>query len=396
MNVRKAILVAALTGLAAFPVAAQDVSFHGQIRPRYEFRDPVGTATDEFTSMRVRLGLEAQLDPSVTLFVQMQDVRLWGEETNTLSDFRADNLDLHQAYIRYRGEKLDWLTTTVGRQETNFGGQRLVGAVNWTQQGRAFDGARFDLAGDGSLSGSLVAYTLADATALTHGSDAELYGAYATARDVGPGALDFYFLYDRAEGGARTSQKTFGARYAFGGDVSGRFEGSLQRGDRAGIPVSAFMFGGRLGTRFAEEKAGLTLWYDYLSGDGDAADGETGVFSTLYATNHKFYGFADLFLDIPSHTAGAGLQDLALKFDWRATDRIRFGADLHSFSAAERGTLSASHFANEIDLTVSHVYTPTLRLVSGLSYVIQDDALAEIGRLSENATWFYVMLDASF
>ncbi len=30
---------------------------------------------------------------------------------------------------------------------------------------------------------------------------------------------------------------------------------------------------------------------------------------TLFATNHKFYGFADLFLNIPRDTAGRGLRD---------------------------------------------------------------------------------------
>ena len=32
-------------------------------------------------------------------FAQIQDVRVWGEETNTLADFSADRFDLHQAWV---------------------------------------------------------------------------------------------------------------------------------------------------------------------------------------------------------------------------------------------------------------------------------------------------------
>jgi hypothetical protein len=392
MRAHRWIAAFGLLALMAPQVEAQDVKVSGQVRSRHEIRDQ-GAAT-QFTSMRVRAAIEAQMEDGLSVFIQMQDVRLWGEETSTLGDFRADNFDLHQGYVRYTGKKLDWLTTTVGRQETNFGGQRLVGAVGWTQQGRSFDGARFDAGQDwGNI--SLIAYTIGDATSASVDTDASLWGAYANFKDLGPGGLDVYWLYDQVEGAAETNQSTVGARYAFGGDVTGRFEGSLQRGDRAGSEVSAFMFGGRLGTSFGEGKGSATLWYDYLSGD-DAATAETEAFHTMYATNHKFYGFADLFLNVPVHTGGAGLQDLALKFGYNATERVRVGADFHSFSAAEQGSLSSSHFANEVDLTLSHRYTANLALTAGYSFVQQDDALAEIGRLSENMHWFYVQLDAIF
>jgi hypothetical protein len=142
-------------------------------------------------------------------------------------------------------------------------------------------------------------------------------------------------------------------------------------------------------------RAGVTLWYDYLSGD-DAATPETEVFHTLFATNHKFYGVADIFLDLPAHTGGAGLQDMAVKLSWRPTDAIGIGADLHSFRTAKQGSLSGSHFGEEIDLTVSHRYSDYLSATAGFSYVFQDDPLAEVGRLSENLKWFYLMLSASF
>lgn len=393
MRVHRWVAVLGFLALMVPPVAAQDVDVKGQVRSRYETRDS-GNGADAFTSMRVRAAIDAMLDENLTVFIQMQDVRLWGEEANTLGDFRADNFDLHQGYVRYKGKNADWLTATVGRQETNFGGQRLVGAVGWTQQGRSFDGARFDVGDDwGNI--SFIAYTLAEATSATHADDAQLYGAYMNLKDVGSGVLDLYWLHDRKQADAETTQSTLGARYAFTGDVNGRFEGSYQTGQRGGTDVSAYMFGGRLGTSFAEGKGTATLWYDYLSGDDASTVTKTEAFHTMYATNHKFYGFADLFLNVPVHTGGAGLVDMAAKLSWTASG-VRFGADFHSFSAAEQGGLTSTHFANELDLTLSHRYTPNLVLTTGFSYVDQDDALAEVGRLSENMHWFYLQLDAIF
>lgn len=388
------LLVLAGVFVFAGPVAAQDITMTGQVRPRFEFRDPSGGGKDESTSMRVRLGMKAVVDPTLTIFVQMQDVRTWGEETSPLFDFTADHLDLHQGYLQYRGESLDWLTTTVGRMETNLGGQRLLGAVDWAQQGQSFDGARLDVDKDwGKL--HFLAYKIGDETAPAIAADNELYGAYATVSDVGPGALDLYVLYNRTEGAVETDQQSFGARYAFAGSVTGRLEGTLQKGTRSGADVSAYMFGARLGKGFADGKASMTLWYDYLSGD-DAATPETEVFHTLYGTNHKFYGYADLFLNIPAHTMNAGLQDMAVKLAWRPQTDISLGADFHSFSAAQQGTLSTSHFGNELDLSLSHRYTANMSATLGFAHVLQDDGFAEIGRLSEDMTWFYIMLNAIF
>lgn len=394
------VLTGAALGLPALAapaaVSAQDLTWTGQVRPRYEHRDPVGGGPDEFTSMRVRLGLRALVDPSLTIFVQLQDVRIWGEESSTTGDFSADNLDLHQAYLRYSSRSRPWFAATVGRQETSFGGQRLVGAVDWLQQGRAFDGVRLDLDG-GRTDVALVAHTLADATAATHQADAEFYGAYATVGAVGPGALDLYVLYDREEGASDADRATFGSRYAFStaGGFSGRVEGSVQRGERSETDLSAWMVAARLGRTFAGGRGSVTLWYDYLSGD-DPDDAADNAFNTLFATNHKFYGFADLFLNIPVHTGGRGLQDAALKLSLGLADDVDLGVDLHSFSAARDQGLDSGHFANELDLTLTHRYSSALSLTAGFSFVQQDDALAAVGRLAEDMTFGYVMLNATF
>jgi hypothetical protein len=393
--VRMGSAIACAAVLAGGSAEAQQTSFGGQVRPRLESRDPgPGGTADTFTSMRVRLGLTATMSNSLSVFIQAQDVRVWGEETDPLFDFRGDAIDVHQAYFRYQGSQLDWLTATVGRQETTFGGERLVGPVGWTQQGQAFDGARLDLAGEpGSI--SLIAYTLADISAAPATENRQLYGAYATRADAGPGALEAYWLYERATGTTDTDEHSFGARYVYSGEFDGRAEFTYQTGTRADADVKAWMIGLRAGTSVADDRATLSLWFDHLSGD-DPATADIETFSPRYGTNHKFYGLADIFTNLPLHTGGAGLQDIAGKLSVAVMDDVNAGVDVHVFRVAEQGALSGTHFGDEIDITLTHQYSANLGVTAGFSYIVQDDPLAEVGRLGEDLTWFYVMFDAVF
>ena len=380
---------------AALPATAQEVTFHGQVRPRYESRDPAAPGGKQFVSMRVRAAVDAALEKDVRIFIQIQDVRLWGEETNTLGDFNADNFDLHQGFIDVKRFTEAPVALRVGRQEINLGGQRLVGAVGWTQQARSFDGARVRFnPGWGSV--DLLGYQLADRFAATQDQDAQLFGAYAVVDAGRTGNLDLYGFYQGVNAGADTDQFTLGARLAGkNGGVTYRGELSLQTGDRAGEDVSAYMFGGRLG--FDAGSGGvITLWYDYLSGDTNPDDGDSKVFDTMFATNHKFYGVADLFLNIPAHTGGQGLQDMALKGSYRVDSDVTLGLDLHSFRLAKQGALTSAHLGEEIDAMVRYRYSSNLTFQGGLSFVLQDDAWAEIGRLDEDMTWAYVMINAVF
>lgn len=395
MRAAEWLMAAAFVAAVPAPVWAQAVTLHGEVRPRFEYRNPVGTGKDDFTIMRVRAAMDARPDANLTIFVQLQDIRYWGEETNPSGDYTADHLDLHQGYLRYRGQSLPWLTTTIGRQETGLGEERLIGHSDWSSQGRAFDGVRFD-ATHGKATATLIGYKIGDETAPTITDNQDLFGVYATSKDLGPGALDVYWLHERGEGTLDTREHTTGLRYAVDGTVDARFEGAVQRGRRRGTPASAYMVTAYVGRTFHDGRAHVTLWYDYLSGDDTPDDGKTQVFNTLYGTNHKNYGFADRFTNIPANTAGHGLQDRAVKLSLKPTDDFSVEADVHSFAAAKRGSLSTAHYGDEVDVTVTHRYTTAFSVMGGVSRVFQDRAMAEIGRLNKDMTWAFLMVKASF
>ncbi len=395
--------------LSTFPSlsAAQDVDFTlgGQVRPRYEYRSPFlfpeGDG-DSFVSMRTRANVGASLEGNVGVFIQIQDVRVWGEESSTLGDFGANNLDLHQGYVDLKTEEEGKFLGRFGRQEVNFGGQRLIGAVGWTQQGRSFDGIRLASEGKAGKIDVLVAQ-LRSSVAPDVDEDGEFLGGYGTLAASETQSVDGYWLYNHLDddednpADTQTDQHTLGVRWVGkASDFVYRAEGSFQTGKRGGTDVSAFMLGARLGYVFANGKADVTLWYDYLSGDDDLTDEETKVFDTLFATNHKFYGFADVFLSIPLHTSGRGLQDLSIKGTWKPTGMWRFLLHFHSFHMASKGDEPDGHFGEEIDIVGVWKHSKHVDVSVGFSYIWQADGLAGVGRLNEDMSWVYVMLDVKF
>ena len=386
--------------LLASPAVAQELELGGEVRPRFELRDRGGASgSAEFTSLRTRLGLTVALEPSITAFVQLQDVRVFGEETGTLSDYDADGLDLHQGWAELGDAEADRWTLRIGRQEAAYGGERLVGAVNWAQQGRAFDGARlrFRPSPDVVLDG--IAFRINDSDVTGIARDHSLYGVYSTVEAAGD--LDLFGLFSTLEAPAQSQDiYTLGVRWESSRDnLSWRLEGAYQGGEER-IPGiewdrSAFMLGARLGTNLTEALRG-TLWYDYLSGDDDP-DNTNRAFDTLFATNHKFYGYMDLFTDIPFHTNDRGLQDLAVKTEYDLGDGRVLAADLHFFALTADDGLESGHLGEELDVTYRWRYAPGVAVSGGLSYFLAGDSYSTpLITPDEDQAWGFLMLDVVF
>lgn len=125
-------------------------------------------------------------------------------------------------------------------------------------------------------------------------------------------------------------------------------------GAESNIDRSAYMFGVRVGKRFANVlwKPSITLWYDHLSGtdQDDINDGDFSTFNTLFATQHKYYGHMDLFqtsgvslfttlfssadpifFGSGISTQYMGLRDLAVKASVQPTKKLLLKADFHWF-----------------------------------------------------------------
>lgn len=339
-----------------------------QLRSRFVYLEGKDNNLDndplEYFENRARVALDARPLEQVRAFFQIQDVRVWGEEANTLGDYSANGLDIHQAYADLEPTKQ--LTLRVGRQEINYEGQRLIGAVGWTPQARSFDAARAMFAWEDKLFLDAFFAMVMDTESVIPGPPTNtnldrqeagaVHGRYRLTKgedsfaDVSlTGVFDFSRAINRGRWtiGVRHNAKFGLFRY--------RVEGYYQGGKAGGQDISAFLVGARAGVALKDPGLTVDLWADLLSGTSDPAKAAVETFDTLYATNHKFYGFSDFFLNIPAHTQGKGLVDLALKAGYVVAKPVKLTLHLHKlFATNPQG--GAGDWGFEIDFGVK--WTP--------------------------------------
>ena len=347
---------------------------HLQYRPRLvvhtgkNFMDgPTYTAFHQ----RARLGVEVKAWDWVDARIQLQDVRVWGEETDTLSDFDAGGFDLHQGYVTLKTPI--GLSFRIGRQEINFDNQRLIGAVGWSNQARSFDAINIIFNRD-SMDGNLF-FALAgekdtfaaDITGkTTKGSPEDVYVVGFRYRYGGLAAFKptLVTIFDH-QGPKDQNRATMGlyidGQPFTGFNYSAEFYAQVGKMETAttDIDIRAFMAAARVGYVIPVfMKPGITAFFEFLSGDdpSDKDDATTNrTFDTLYATNHKFYGFMDLFLNLPVHTDGFGIMDIGGRVQASPLDGMLVFLDYHHFEqAVEDPQQKTRTLGDEVDVVVNY------------------------------------------
>lgn len=151
---RFALLGVFIVGLQ--PQLKAQFSLLGQLRTRTELRNGVGNlpvkgaAAAAFTSQRARLTFGYKWD-RVTFGLAIQDVRVWGQDASTISNADGNRLMVHEAWAdivllnradtTITTKAIDYLSLKIGRQEMVYDDSRLIGNLDWLQQGRRFDAA---------------------------------------------------------------------------------------------------------------------------------------------------------------------------------------------------------------------------------------------------------------
>ena len=95
----------------------------------------------------------------------------------------------------------------------------------------------------------------------------------------------------------------------------------------------AFMINTKV--KLLEPKYNLWLGYDHLSGC-NSANNNLQCFNNLYATNHKFYGTIDYYLNSPKDTRNAGLRDLCAGGQFTLGKKSTIQIDLHQLFLTEQ------------------------------------------------------------
>ncbi|MEW6433056.1 MAG: alginate export family protein [Myxococcota bacterium] len=276
----------------------------GELRDNRDFDGAVGDH-ELGVDQRARVTVRGSAFGRVGVYVELQDVRVWGSEPNTVTT--TPNTGLHQGFVDWKAT--DWLDVRVGRQELSYGEDRLIGNLDWAQSARAFDGVFVRFAPSATTTVDAFAMMLRPPAWVTptagqrlHNSGQFFYGAYGRLRPSKALGVDAYALGLHNDAGTAssgpgpdTNLATLGARVAWSpGALALVGEGVFQSGQQG----SALILAGAFAARGTYTFAAPGKWYvggEVLgaSGDGDATDATQRTFNQLFPTGHVHLGFMD-------------------------------------------------------------------------------------------------------
>jgi hypothetical protein len=373
-----------------------DLDISAQIRPRFQMSNKdffSDIPSENFTELRTRLGLKFSASKNISGFVQVQDSRVYGSEPSTLTSI--DNIDLHQAYFEVKDIFSLPFNLKLGRMELSYGPQRLIGAVGWHNVGRSFDGGILQLVTEKADIDFFAAQT-DENRQIGDTNDFNLIGAYANLKLAENYKIQ-PFIIGELETGTDFSRYTVGL-YVNGniGNLSHEIEGAYQLGSiDENIDISAFMFAFNLNYKFdLPSQPALGAGIDYLSGDDGKDARKSKVFNTLYATNHKYYGYMDYFVNIPVHTGGKGLMDVHAKAEIFPITKLKAAVAFHIFNSNSEFPLlngdTSKNFGTEIDVTLIYNYDEALKFEGGFSIFSPGDIFKQT-RGRDTSNWTYIM-----
>lgn len=428
-------LLVACSLLSLHPSA--QLTLTGQVRTRTEFRDgqgaplPIGAKPAFFTSQRTRLsfGYNAY---RVKVNVTAQDVRVWGQDVSTLNRTTTQDLNgvmLHEAWAELlltdTAVKNKALQLKIGRQELAYDDQRLLGSLDWLQQGRRHDAALLKYEARGYLLHLGMAYnqnrelqagTFYNNTppgnypANTNGGSMYKSMAFLYAgKKLKAGSASFLFLNDAFSSYRSdpvTSAKLFDSstwsRATTGLFLTNNFK-SLSLTASAYYQFGHNALGQNVRAGFMSLQGMYAVSKTLSAGAGvDCYSGGTSgntshAFDPLYGTPHKFAGLMDYYF-VASGFGKNGLVDYALKSRYKPSDKLLLSADLHQFnSAAAVSGFATRNLGQEIDLTGNYAFTKQVAFEAGVARYFTTPLLASapvknVTNVKPQANWAYLMI----
>ena len=170
--------------------------------------------------------------------------------------------------------------------------------------------------------------------------------------------------------------------------MSYELEFAMQNGEMSeDASYGGMMYGLNAGYKIAGMTVSAGL--DFISGDDTTTMDVNESFNTLYATNHKYYGYMDYFLNLPVHTGGLGLQDIHVKMTGLKVAGHVVNVAYHMFNADQ----STESFGNELDITLVKKYADNVKIVAGYSMFMPGKLKSEN---DVNGSFAYLMTIVNF
>lgn len=456
VNLSKSVFLGIALTIFGYNESKAQLSVTGQIRERSEVRDGQGTLLKNdqkkpglFNTQRTRLNV-GYSGYRFKFFTALQDVRVFGQDASTNNRTTVDANDgimFHEAYVdvslKDTINKAVNMSVKVGRQEISYDDQKILGGLDWLQQGRRHDAIIFKYSNKGWIfdagvafnqnkeqnvgtvyNGSNTAGSL-PATTITYPAGTNGIGTMYKSFQFAYLSRKFYFgdislLYFKDDFNRYTSAgtpavKTYGES-VWSRNTSGVYFNVMPT-RKLNLTGSAYYQGGhdKDGKSISAKMASITATYqagrklfigpgvDFLSGnDGTKTATQNNRFDPLYGTPHKFWGAMDYFY-VASPFGSQGLLDYFFKIKYNAKDKLTLLLDVHGFEAGNKlsngagGTLD-SYLGTEIDFTAKYNLTKIINLEAGYSIMQAKNSLASaavknVANANLTPQFAYVMLN---
>lgn len=374
----------------------------GELRDNLDFSTPVQDQTVGFEH-RARLSARASAFERVGVLIELQDVRGWGSEPNTVTT--TPNTGLHQGFVDLHAAS--WLDVRVGRQELSYGEDRLIGSLDWAMSARAFDGLFVRVTPSSAVTIDAFGMMLkppawlTDASGLRfHNSGSYFTGVYSRVRvaKAGVDAFALGLFEDPATAASGLSKDnnrvTLGARGFFNvAQLAVVGEGAFQTG-KVG-PREELLTAGAFAAKATWTFS--SVWgAPYVLAEFSMA---SPTFSQLFPTGHLHLGYADLvaWQNVVAERGAIGFRP------WGA----HVWLDVHHFNAwdpkavwstaagalflAADPTRTDGNMGTELDLSVTVPIIANVALSGNVS-VFLPGGMAASAKGQNPTTWGFLMI----
>ena len=372
-----------------------NLSFKGEIRPRYEYADIADNGKDAANAFTVRTALGIQSKKTFGLdwlgaYLEATSVNNFGwtdyapAATGTKGPYDtildAQQARMTQAYLDFKiGDKN---LIRAGRQLMNVDNQRYIGAVGWRQMSQTFDAVAVvsNPIEDLSITAAYIygIMTVAPQNIAHDTSSVALNASYKIADPIKVTGYAYLLSNVRTDGGvnAYNGSDTYGVaatgkiaasdsiKLDYRAEVAIQTDPTLKYGTIADQgQMDALYYNVDVGANFSGILAGIN--YESLGAADDLVNDRDG-FHTPLATLHKFQGWADVFLGRTNGGGGnkAGLTDANGRVGYKSKSFGKALVVFHKFDAIE-GTLT--DLGTEIDV----LYTRAIPGVNGLNGLLK-------------------------
>ena len=404
--------------LGCLQFAQAQFTLDGEFRPRTEFRNGFESIIPEAAEPGIGISTRVRLNAGYTteaykFYVSMQDVMVWGENRQILPDDQNDSFAVFQAWAELKlGEGF---STKLGRQVLSYDDQRILGGLDWAQQGRNHDAALLKYKKGKFMLDAAFAFNQDYDHPTGFISAGNVYNtsgffSYKTmqmahlsqAWENFSGSLLIMnngFQNDAAGLNDIANLQTIGAHLKYKRGAFGLAANAyLQTGEAiygtSYKDVSASLLGLDL-TFKTSDKVTLDAGLEIISGNDETDPSKTGAFFPLYGTNHKFNGFMDYFY-VGNHANSIGLVDIHVSANFKLSETSSLMVKALNFSGEQDLPSGENALGTEIDIVFKKAFKG-YTLVAGYSQMFASDGMYELKGITETAAasgqnWAWAML----